>query len=195
MGKIRYTVRLYRVHDLDLITFVETHEFNIAKAIYSSLSAFSKGDHFVIEVPPRRVESMPDLKRVYQKPIYLDEEKDKKAIDILNKIEKGYRNNFLKNLLRQYLCTPLSEAFLVNEKDSDFFYDKFSIFKENKRTAKAGKIRSTDSQSQEIQDTKQLKGEKPDDVVEPIEAFKEEDFEQDSNDESDDIIGMFSELF
>lgn len=140
MAKIRYTIRLYRIHDLDLITFIETHEFNIVKAIYSSLGAFSKGEHFVIEVPPKRKSAMPNLKRVYQKPLYLDTDKDRNAIEILNKIEKGYRNNFLKNLLRLYLCVPVSESFLVNEHDSNFFYEKFNIFKKGKKVAKAGKL-------------------------------------------------------
>lgn len=148
MGKIRYTVRLYRVHDLDLITFVEQHEFNLAKAVYSALSAFTKGDHFVIEIPPKRKKEIPEFKRVYQKPIYLDEEKDKKAIELLDKIQKGYRNNFFKNLLRLYLCTPVSVAFLNNPDDEDMFVETFEIFKENKRLAKAGKINENDGKAQ-----------------------------------------------
>ena len=150
MGKIRYTIRLYRIHDLDLITFVEQHEFNIAKAIYSSLSAFSKGDHFIIEIPPKRKAQLPDLKRVYRKPIYLDEEKDKAAIELLDKIQKGYRNNFLKNLLRLYLCTPVSVSFLNDENDEAYFYKLFEIFKENKRIAKAGKLHTKLSTELEI---------------------------------------------
>ncbi len=141
MGKRRYTIRLYRLHDLDLITFIETHEFNIVKAIYSSLSAFSKDDLFVIDIPARRIQDLPQLRRVYVKALSLDEEKDKRAIEILEKIEKGYRNNFLKNLLRQYLCNPMSEEFLIDQDDAEYFYKKFSIFREGKRVAKAGRLK------------------------------------------------------
>ena len=109
MAKIRYTIRLYRLHDLDLITFVETHEFNIISAIYSSLTAFAKNEVFVIEIPPRRTQQLPKLNRVYTKALILDSETDQEAIQLLNQIGQGYRNNFLKNLLRLYLCHPLSE--------------------------------------------------------------------------------------
>ena len=33
MKKVRVTIRLYRMHDLDLITFVELHELNLQKAV------------------------------------------------------------------------------------------------------------------------------------------------------------------
>ena len=92
--KKRYTIRLYRMHDLDLITFMETHKFNIIKAIYSCVVSFSKKEYFVIDIPPRSVEEMPELKRRYDKTLSLDYEKDKEAIELLDKIQDGYRNNF-----------------------------------------------------------------------------------------------------
>lgn len=109
--KARYTVRLYRLHDLDLITFSATHEFNIMRAIYSSLSAFAKDEVFVIDIPPRRDNKLQEFKRVYIKSLVLDTEKDKEAIRLLSMIAPGYRNSFLKHLLRIYLCNPLSEEF------------------------------------------------------------------------------------
>lgn len=159
MAKIRYTIRLYRLHDLDLITFVETHEFNIISAIYSSLTAFAKGEAFVIEIPPRRQIQLPKLSRVYTKALVLDTEVDQEAIELLNKIGQGYRNNFLKNLLRLYLCNPLSEEFFKNikrgkndevlyetpqseiEERTELFNKKFNIFKANRKVVKAGRLR------------------------------------------------------
>lgn len=159
MAKIRYTIRLYRLHDLDLITFVETHEFNIISAIYSSLTAFAKGEVFVIEIPPRRQIQLPKLSRVYTKALVLDTEVDQEAIELLNKIGQGYRNNFLKNLLRLYLCNPLSEEFFKNikrgrndevlyetpqseiEERTESFNKKFNIFKANRKVVKAGRLK------------------------------------------------------
>lgn len=141
MGKIRYTIRLYKAHDLDLITFAETHEFNIVKAIYSALVSFSKKEAFVIDIPPRKHKNFLNDKRVYVKTLTLDDKDDAKAIEILDKIKQGYRNNFLKNLLRQYLCNPISEEFLNDKSEMDYFYTMFSIFKEGKRIAKAGKVK------------------------------------------------------
>lgn len=162
--KARYTVRLYRLHDLDLITFSATHEFNIMRAIYSALTAFSKGEVFVIDIPPRREHQLPDLKRVYIKALTLDSEKDAAAIQILEDIAPGYRNSFLKHLLRLYLCHPLSEEYfrvVVREKrkskdDTEkgailfetpeaeikakdkAFTEKFKIFKDGKKSVQAG---------------------------------------------------------
>lgn len=166
MPKTRYTIRLYRMHDLDLITFIETHEFNVVKAIYSSLSAFAKGEVFVIEVPPRRIQKLPPLNRSYTKALILDNETDEDAIKILNQIAPGYRNSFLKQLLRMYLCHPLSEEFfrvVKKAKDSDtvifetpqhevdekseLFYQMFGIFREGKKSVKAGKLRARRSQT------------------------------------------------
>lgn len=138
--KKRYTIRLYRMHDLDLITFMETHKFNIIKAIYSCVVSFSKKEYFVIDIPPRSVEEMLELKRRYDKTLSLDYEKDKDAIKLLDKIQDGYRNNFLKMLLRLYLCNPMSEEFLKDKENVSYFYEMFSIFRDGKRVAKAGKI-------------------------------------------------------
>ena len=87
MSKIRYTIRLYKAHDLDLITFAETHEFNIVKAIYSALVSFSKKEAFVIDIPPRKHKNFLNDKRVYVKTLTLDDKDDTKAIEILDKIK------------------------------------------------------------------------------------------------------------
>lgn len=160
MAKLRYTIRLYRLHDLDLITFAETHEFNVIRAMYSSLSAFAKGEAFVIEIPPRREQKPPQLNRVYIKALTLDDEKDRAAVAVINTIAPGYRNSFLKNLLRLYLCNPLSEEFFKEtkrnrntgdiiyvtpqseiEEKNDIFTEKFQIFKEGKKMVQAGKLK------------------------------------------------------
>ena len=141
MGKFRQTIRLYRVHDLDLITFMETHEFNITKAIYCALTAFSNNDYFVIEIPPKRVNELCINNKVYARQLILDEDKDYKAIELLSKIKKGGRNNFLKNLLRMYLCNPIAESYLENEADIYDFLKKFEIMKQNRRRANAGDLR------------------------------------------------------
>lgn len=136
MKKIRVTIRLYRMHDLDLITFVELHKLNIQKAVYCALTSFAKGELFLIKIPPRRAggEEL-NLSRVYSFTVLFDAERDKNAILLLSKIADGRRNNFLKNLLRLYLCNPMSEMFLKDESDADFFYDKFAIFRSGRRMA------------------------------------------------------------
>lgn len=141
MGKIRYTVRLYRLHDMDLITFIFTRKFDVMRAIYSSVTAFAKGEVFVVEVPPRTDTNLPQLRRVYTKALILDEEKDKKAIEMINRVQPGRRNNFFKNLLRIYLACPFSEDFFEDPSDIDWFEKKIEIFRAGRKVVKAGKVR------------------------------------------------------
>lgn len=143
MAKKNYTIRLYRTHDHDLITFMATHQFNIVKGVYCALTAFSKGQIFVIKIPPAREGGNLEINRVYARMLTLDTEVDAEAIEILEKLKDGSKNNFLKNLLRLYLCCPISEASLIDEHDMDFFYKKFTIFKQGKKEIEAGKLNSS----------------------------------------------------
>ena len=141
MAKIRYTVRLYRLHDLDLITFVLTHEFDIMHAIYSAVTAFCKGEAFVIKIPPLRHQELPQLRRIYTKALVLDDKQDKAVIEMINKIKPGKRNNFFKNLLRLYLMYPFSEEFFESKDDTPYFEDKLKAFRSDQREVCAGKTR------------------------------------------------------
>ena len=137
MGKIRYTIRLYPQHDLDLVTLMRTRSFNVPTIAYTALSAFAEGRLFVIEAPP--VSEMPDIpnRRVYRKNLILDEEKDAKAIELLESISEGYRNCFIKHLMRLYLCRPFSPEFRAegSSVDVDSMLD---IFRQNRKTVVLG---------------------------------------------------------
>lgn len=136
----RYSIRLYARHDIDLITFLCTHEFDFIKACYCALSAFIKGDVFIIDIPPKKPDRVLTNKTVF-KQLTLDEEMDGDIIELLEKIKPGYRNNFIKNILRLYLCNPISEEALIDETDTSQFMNMFNIFKQNKRRAQAGKVK------------------------------------------------------
>lgn len=219
MEKFRQTIRLYRVHDLDLITFMETHEFNITKAIYCALTAFSNNDYFVIEIPPKRTNELCINNKVYAKQLTLDMDKDRKAVELLSKIKKGGRNNFLKNLLRMYLCNPIAESYLENEADIYDFIKKFEIMKQNRRRANAGDLKlvkktSTNSETIKADESKintneDLSIEVPFNSVEDkhdpaeesyLEDIKETDIPKDSGinsdeaDDEDEIFNMFKSL-
>ena len=140
MSTVRYPIRLYASHDLDLVTFTLTHEFDIRSAMYSALKAFARGEAFIITIPPS-VRELPELRRVYSKSLSLDTEKDADAISILNKIVPGKRNNFLKNLLRLYLAYPFSECFFEDETDQAEFEQKLSGIRSGRKKVRAGKKR------------------------------------------------------
>ena len=148
-----YTISMYKVHDLDLITYMMSYEFNIAHAAYCALKAFAKHDLFIIKTPPRAPVSiqMDDIKHVYRKTMTLYEDRDPEVIALLDMIKNGYKNNFIKNILRQYLCIPLTPSFLKDPQDMDVFSEYFHIFREGKREAAAGlkKGRSKDRKTRE----------------------------------------------
>lgn len=148
-----YTISMYKVHDLDLITYMMSYEFNIAHAAYCALKAFAKHDLFIIKTPPRAPVSiqMDDIKHVYRKTMTLYEDRDPEVIELLDMIKNGYKNNFIKNILRQYLCIPLTPSFLRDPQDMDVFSEYFHIFREGKREAAAGlkKGRSKDRKARE----------------------------------------------
>ncbi len=162
MAKVRYTIRLYRLHDLDLITFIFTHEFDIMHAIYSATKAFAKGEAFLIKIPPNTNETLPQLRRVYTKTLVLDTKKDKDAIAMIDRIQPGKRNNFFKNLLRLYLMYPFSECFFERREDLQYFEEKLKVFRVGQREVRAGKVKKQNFRTvnEELSSSKEERAEK-----------------------------------
>ena len=208
MSKIRYTIRLYRLHDLDLITFIMTHEFDIMHAIYSSVTAFAKGEAFLISIPPITTSEMPQLRRVYTKTLILDTGKDALTISMLDRISPGKRNNFIKNLLRLYLMYPFSECFFNSPEDLQYFEEKLKVFRTGQREVRAGKLKKSRYKKKELssqymiektpdEEAKQENTEKnqpviDDSIVSPVETKQEPDLNSSVAD--DEILAIFNDL-
>lgn len=128
MPKRFYTIRLYKIHDMDLLS-LESRNFSLVRAVYCALKAFANDEVFMIS-PPGKIIGPVDLKgrRWIHRQLKLDEEKDADMIRILDKFKDGARNNFLKNILRIYLNRPYSSCFLNNEEDEAWFEEKLKIF-------------------------------------------------------------------
>lgn len=133
MKYTRYHIRLYYYHDLDIISYMINYNFDVIAAMYCTLNAFVNDELFVIETPKKLREEPLEKRRVYNRYLNLDPIKDKKAIDFLNKLVKGKQNLFLKNLLRQYLCSPATIMYLKDPQDNIFLQKKFQLFDANKR--------------------------------------------------------------
>lgn len=114
----RYTVRLYRVHDYDLISLMLMHNFDIRKAIYISLKNFCKSKRVVFRIPPQIYQKPEDLNWVYTLTVYIDPEKDEDIVHLMNMIQSGCRNSFLKGLLRLYICDPAPDIFMESPSDA-----------------------------------------------------------------------------
>ena len=138
--RVYQKIRLYKAHDLDLISFLDSHHMDFRKAVYCSLTAFAKGELFVIKIPPRIPNPGP-LRRKYEFNLSLNPETDRAVIDMIDGITNGYKNNFIKNLLRMYLCTPISAEFLKDPSRLSLFEEKFRMFKRGRRIADAAKVK------------------------------------------------------
>lgn len=124
--KIR--IRLYHYHDLDLVSLYREGRISIPKAVKFTLNAFARKRYVRLETVDKKCEKI--AKPVYMFNIILDEKKDKDAIDLLNKIDKGYRNNFIKQLLRVYLCFVLPGCYTAQENLRYFSEREKGIFGE-----------------------------------------------------------------
>lgn len=93
-----------------------------------TLNAFARKRYVRLETVDKKCEKI--AKPVYMFNIILDEKKDKDAIDLLNKIDKGYRNNFIKQLLRVYLCFVLPGCYTAQENLEYFAEREKGIFGE-----------------------------------------------------------------
>lgn len=213
MGEVRYPIRLYTYHDLDLVTFTLTHDFDIRRAIYCALKAFSKGEAFLIQIPPA-VRSVTKFQRYYTKILILDTEEDQDVIELLNLVEPGRRNNFLKNLLRLYLAYPFSEYFFRDEKSQKLFENKLEPFRKGQREVRAGKTKAKSVSDKkrmgefsspepsgseiegELNSPKEALASEPDPVVQEKQIQKESEGEQDtiSQEEQDAILELFNQL-
>lgn len=124
--KIR--IRLYHYHDLDLVSLYREGRISIPKAVKFTLNAFARKRYVRLETVDKKCEKI--AKPVYMFNIILDEKKDKDAIDLLNKIDKGYRNNFIKQLLRVYLCFVFPGCYTAQENLRYFSEREKGIFGE-----------------------------------------------------------------
>ncbi len=197
MSKVRYTIRLYPSHDLDLITFMLTHEFDIPHAVYCALTAFAKEEAFVIQIPPAIDAELPNMRRVYTRALTLDEEKDTETVALLAKIKPGKRNNFLKNLLRLYLMYPFSEEFFVDKDDAALFEKKLAPLRARQREARAGKVKKSKHHQIFLQKdgiSKEMTAShlKDDSAIEPDSSTHQKPDTAPPN--TDDVFGIFSNM-
>ena len=111
-----FKIRLYRAHDLDLIKYIESRCLDTNKAFYCVLKSYCKNEVFGIKLPHLSGIEERKYKSVYQRNLILHEGKDDDIIQLLSSIKPGYRNSFMKNLLRQYLCVPIVEDYYLDPK-------------------------------------------------------------------------------
>lgn len=120
---MRIEVRLYHFHDLDLVSLYRIGAVRFSKATVMALNAFARKEYFrfAIGEPSKELRS----RHVYRYFIVLKEGADDPAIELLSEIAQGYRNNFIKMILRQYLCAPIPDVYLQDITKRVYFEERF----------------------------------------------------------------------
>ena len=106
-------VRLYWVHDFDLVSLCDSRDFNISSGIRDALRAYSRNDRsFRIKLPecPEKVIRANRSVHVYLNP---EKEEDVPAIEFLESLRKGIRNSVIKTVFRTYLSDVNTEPCLA----------------------------------------------------------------------------------
>lgn len=114
-----YTIRLYRVHDYDLLSLMLLHNFDLRKAMYISLKNFCAGKNIVFETPPEQYPLPPKMCSEVRIYVRIDASEDPEIIELLSKVRDGSRNAFIKGLLRLCICNPAPNEFMETESDAD----------------------------------------------------------------------------
>lgn len=119
------TVRLYRLHDYDLIYLYKNLQYPVKDLMKRALIAYVRNEpeffDFPVKVPPE--DELLNVKNA-QFHLVLHEFEDADIIDFLLHIKPYYRNNFLKNLVRYYISGPPAFVYM---KDPDVEDTKFKI--------------------------------------------------------------------
>ena len=125
----KYTIRLYRSHDVDLL-MMEQRGVNLMAAAKIALTAICRGEYFIIETPPPADVGYVEFEPYYVRILLLDPEKDDEEIAFLKSVHNGGKNNLIKNILRLYLFTPYNTRFLGTMDDADIMEAYFEPMRE-----------------------------------------------------------------
>lgn len=108
---MRLTMRLYRLHDLDLMYIYKMPNISIQSIVKVMLKNYIKDRNSDRHIATRL--TIPDVKHNITLPktaqfhISLNEGEDDDVISWIEQIPKGFRNSMLKNMLRTYLSFPI----------------------------------------------------------------------------------------
>ena len=174
-------VKLYYYHDIDLVSIYRSADISFPDATKKALKAYAEGKAFKIKVGEKKEKRTHEIyKKCFHYYIALNEEKDKEIIELLSNITFGYRNNFIKTVLRHYLGCELSAEYLTNN-DQAFLDRRAEILAAGKETvevkhAKKESEKAKEEESALIQGATEAA--KEDEKTEQKEERKEEQEEQ-----------------
>ena len=99
-----FPVRIYRMHDLDLMMLLHASDIAFGKMVKQILHSYLRGNVYRIDVSGHWIPKEPrDLPNESLYKLALDEEYDADIIRLLNMMTDGYKNSFIKHTIRMYI--------------------------------------------------------------------------------------------
>ena len=122
---MRIEIKLYSYHDLDLVSLYKTGRIAFPETTRQVLNSYARKEVYKVRPLPlneNRAAKYPQkmYRKFYHYHVDLDSKEDADAIRLMRTITDGYRNNFIKSVLRQYLCGIFTEEYSKNG-DARFF--------------------------------------------------------------------------
>lgn len=116
---MKIEVKLYSYHDMDLVSLYKSGRVAFPETTRQILNSYANKEVYkikLLQINQKRLDRYPrdSYRKYYHYYIILDDKEDFAAIELLKKITPGYRNNFIKVVLRQYLCCALSSGYSIN---------------------------------------------------------------------------------
>ena len=99
-------IRLYRNHDMDLISIYKNEKINFAKLIRECLHTIAAGKQIYYYIPDNK-KIKGEIKSIYQILLNLDEKKDKDIIEFLKNAKFRQVNALIKAVVRSCVVAPL----------------------------------------------------------------------------------------
>ena len=161
---IKITMRLYRLHDLDLMYLYKMPNVSIQAIIKVMLKNYVKdrnnGNQIATRFRTSDIRHNIPLPSTAQFHIILQDDEDGDVISWIEQIPKGIRNGMIKNMLRNYFDFPLivpyeetvSDEKITSEDDS-ISIEKYNEVITQKATTKPYKRRKKSKDGNNVSDT------------------------------------------
>ena len=122
---MKIEVKLYSYHDMDLVSLYKTGQVSFPETTRQILNSYANKEAYkvrLLETNIKRLSKYPSdsYRKYYHYHVILDEKDDRDAVRLLKHITPGYRNNFIKAILRQYLCGAFIADYSIDG-DTKFF--------------------------------------------------------------------------
>lgn len=129
---MNFTLRLYRRHDMDLITLYKDNRVAFSILIKAALKAYICNEPFLFYPPePSDIEySKFDFKSHYRTVIHFDDNMDKEIIDWLNSTKPAYKTAAIKTVIRASIAVPITYACMANDEEKQRFFSVLSKTKD-----------------------------------------------------------------